>query len=111
MIRMSVEGGVGNVGFYTFRSDMLLSDALMAAGGLQSARLDKISLRRGNEVLAEGEEVQLALQQGRSLDQLNLRAGDRIVVPVQQASRIWPQVFRWGALIASTTLLGYRLYN
>ena len=111
MIRMAVEGGVGNVGFYSFRSDMLLSEALMAAGGLQSAELDKISLRRGSEVLAEGEAVQLALQEGRSLDQLNLRAGDRIVVPIQQPSRIWPEVIRWGVIIGTTSLLGYRIYR
>lgn len=110
MIRLSVEGAVGTPGFFTFPSDMLLSDVLMAAGGPREAKLDEIELKRGDETLMEDANVQTALQEGRSLDQLGLRAGDRIVVPQDQPSQIWPRVFRWSAIIASSLLLGIRLF-
>lgn len=110
LIRLQIEGAVGTQGFYTLPSDMLLSEALMAAGLPQGAKLDEIELKRGDDTLLEDEEVQVALQEGRSLDQLNLQAGDRIVVPEDQPSRIWPQVFRWSAIIASSLLLGFRVF-
>lgn len=110
MIRLSVEGALGSPGFYTFPSDMLLSEVLMVAGGPREAKLDEIEIKRGEETLAEDEGVQQALQEGRSLDQLNLQAGDRILVPADEPSRFWTTALRWGVIIASTTLLGVRLF-
>jgi len=109
-VRIQMEGSLGVPGFYTFPSDMLLSETIMSAGGPGGqANLDKVEIRRGQEVLLEDEAVRLALQNGRSLDQLNLRGGDRIIV-AEEGTSIWPTVIRWGALIASTTLLGVRLF-
>lgn len=110
MIRLSVEGAVGSPGFYTFAADMLLSEVLMTAGGPTEAKLDEIELRRGDDVLIEDGEVQTALQDGQSLDQLNLQAGDRIVVPRDEPGRIWPTVLRWTAVVASSLLLGFRVF-
>jgi protein involved in polysaccharide export with SLBB domain len=110
MIRLSIEGAVGAPGFYTFPSDMLLSEVIMAAGGPANARLDDIELMRGEETFAEGDEIQSALQEGMSLDRLNLRAGDRIVVPADEPSRVWPIVLRWGLIAASSLILGVRLF-
>lgn len=82
----------------------------MAAGGPgQSADMDKITVRRGSETFLDRDEYQEAITQGQSLDQLGLRAGDEIVVPVSTGSW-WPQIIRWGVMIASVTLIGIRIY-
>ncbi len=43
-------------------------------------------VERGQEVLLEGEDVQEALRRGLTLDQLNLQAGDQLMVPAEQGS-------------------------
>lgn len=111
MIRLQVRGAVGNQGFHTFPSDILLSDALMAAGGpAQSADWEDIHLERAGERIMSPDEVTRALADGRSLDQLGLQAGDIVVVPEDRPSRVWPTVFRWTAIVASSLLLGIRLF-
>jgi hypothetical protein len=111
MIRLQVRGAVGNTGFHSFPSDMLLSDALMSAGGFnQAADLDDIVLERAGERLMDADDVTVALADGRSLDQLGLQAGDIVVVAEDRPSRVWPLVFRWTAIIVSTTLLGIRIF-
>ena len=111
LVRLSVQGSVGRPGFYVFPAEMLLQDVLMAAGGpAQSSKLDAISIRRGEETLMRGGEVQLALDEGRSLDQLGLRAGDELNVPLRATSNWRGTVLRWGAIIIFTTFLGVRIY-
>ncbi len=111
MIRLQVRGAVGTQGFHVFPSDMLLSDALMAAGGpAQSADWEDIHLERAGERILNPDEVTRALADGRSLDQLGLQAGDIVVVPEDTPSRVWPTVFRWTAIVASSLLLGIRLF-
>jgi protein involved in polysaccharide export with SLBB domain len=88
LVRIEIMGAVGSPGFYTVPSDMLVSDALMLAGGPQaSAQLDKTRIERGDEVIWEAEDLREAVIEGRTLDQLSVRAGDGIFVP-QQSSRL-----------------------
>ena len=111
LVRLSVQGAVGAPGFYVFPAEMLLADVLMAAGGPnQSSKLDAIRIRRGEETLMRGGEVQMALDQGRSLDQLGLRAGDELNVPLRATSNWRGTLLRWGAIIISTTLIGIRIW-
>lgn len=82
LIRLSVLGDVGSPGFYVLPSDVLVTDALMVAGGpARTAGLTKIRIERGGETIWGGEALQTAITEGRTLDQLSLQAGDRIVVP------------------------------
>jgi protein involved in polysaccharide export with SLBB domain len=111
MIRLQIRGQVGTQGFHTFPSDMLLTDAIMAAGApSQGADWDDLHLERAGERIMDPDEVTDALAEGRSLDQLGLQNGDILVVPEDRPSTIWPRVLRWGAIIASTTLLGIRIF-
>lgn len=111
LIRLSVQGAVGSPGFYVFPSDMLLQDVLMSAGApARDADLEDISVRRGSETVLEGEEVRIALDEGRSLDQLDLRAGDEIQVPADEPNVIASRLFRYGMIIASSLLLGIRIF-
>jgi hypothetical protein len=47
-VRVSVLGAIGQQGFYAFPADILLTDALMRAGGMrEDTNLDKIKIKRG----------------------------------------------------------------
>lgn len=82
LIRISVLGGIGKPGYYTVPTQALVSDVLMQAGGPSvTAKLLETRIERGKETLWGGEQLQQAIAQGRTLDALNLQAGDRIVVP------------------------------
>ena len=85
LVRLSVMGEVGRPGFYLMPTDMVITDALMVAGGPSvTGVLAKFRIERGGERLWEGDPLQQALNEGRTLDQLGLQAGDRLVVPKQR---------------------------
>ncbi|MDX1600777.1 MAG: SLBB domain-containing protein [Anaerolineales bacterium] len=82
LIRLSVIGGVGQPGYYVVPTQMLLSDVIMRAGGpARGAKLDAMRIERGAQVVWEGEEVSTAIRVGDTLEELGLRAGDRLTVP------------------------------
>lgn len=84
LMRLSVQGAVGQPGFYVVPAETLVSEALMVAGGpAQNAALDELRIERGTEVLLEGLELQEELRRGTTLDQLHLQAGDQLVLPVE----------------------------
>jgi protein involved in polysaccharide export with SLBB domain len=80
-IRLAVLGSVGKQGYYQVPADLLISDAIMAAGGPVGAADPNRSkvLRQSTQILAETD-VSEAIVRGATLDQLNLRAGDQIMV-------------------------------
>ena len=81
LIRLSVLGEVGKPGFYDFNSDILLTDAIMAAGGpTGAAAIERSTIRRGKAVILAKSRVQRAAQSGATLDRLGLRPGDAIEV-------------------------------
>jgi protein involved in polysaccharide export with SLBB domain len=89
---------VGAPGFYLLSSDELLTDALMRAGGpTGDAKVTSIRIERGDRKIWEGDPLQQAIAEGRTLDQLNLQAGDRIVVP-QSGGNAWDLVRNIGLL-------------
>jgi len=82
LIRVSVMGEVARPGFYAVPVDLVMPDALMIAGGAtSSARLEKLQIIRGSAPLLGGAALQDAIARGATLDQLGVRAGDRIEVP------------------------------
>jgi len=107
-IRITVQGTVGRPGFYTFPASLPLGDAIMQAGGPGSnANMKRITVRRETDTVLDGDEVELAIAQGRSFDQLGLRPGDQINVPAK--ADVWRYVLRWGVPLASVLLLGIRI--
>jgi protein involved in polysaccharide export with SLBB domain len=81
LIRLSLLGQVGKPGFYDFNSDLLLTDAIMAAGGpTGNAAIERSTIRRGREVVLAKESVRRAAQSGSTLDRLGLRPGDEITI-------------------------------
>ncbi len=95
LIRISVIGEVGNPGFHVFPADFPITDILMQVGGLGGdANLSRMRIERGTTRIWEGETLETAMIQGRTLDQMNLQAGDRIVVPPGGAPRDGWETFR-----------------
>ncbi|MEX0979749.1 MAG: polysaccharide biosynthesis/export family protein [Gemmatimonadota bacterium] len=89
LIRISLVGEVNSPGFYAVPPDLILDDLLMLAGGpTRTAGLRKLRVERGSERIWEGENLEAAVIEGRTLDQLNLKAGDRVVVP-EETRRDW----------------------
>lgn len=81
LIRLAVLGQVIRPGFYAVGSDVLVTDVIMLAGGPSGeADLRKVSVRRGAREVWTGDRLHAAMAQGTTLDQLNLRAGDELVI-------------------------------
>ncbi len=82
LVRLSVVGEVDRPGFYDLRGDAAVTSAIMSAGGpTRDAKMDGIRIERGDEKVMDGDELHALLSAGRTVDQMNLRAGDKIVVP------------------------------
>ena len=89
LIRLSLLGQVAKPGYYVVPSHYVLTDALMVAGGpTTTAKVQKVRIERNGERIWEPDALQVALAEGRTLDQLNLRAGDQVVVP-RNSSVFW----------------------
>jgi len=100
LIRIGVVGGVAKPGFYALPADVVLSDALMAAGGLTpDAKVGDLRVERSGERLWDGDALRQAITDGRTLDEMNLRAGDQVVVPSQNRTSAYELVRTAGILL------------
>src|SRR5205823_3274298 len=89
LVRVDVLGAVGKPGFYSLPSDLLVSDAIMAAGGPdKNADLSRTEVRRGNRVTWPKNRFRTAVDRGLTLDQMDIRPGDAIMV-AQKPSHNW----------------------
>jgi len=106
LMRLSVQGAVGRPGFYVVPADMLVSQALMVAGGpAQNAELYGLRIERGLETLLDGDELQEELRLGTTLDQLNLQAGDQLVLPVGTPGGVWGRIGIVAGVVSSLTFI------
>lgn len=106
LIRVAVLGEVGTPGFFTLPASLILEDVVMEAGGpTRNANLDQIRVERGGETIWSGTALQQAMLDSRTLDQLSLQAGDRIVVPEKGTS-----LLSWRGLLTIVTTAGSLVY-
>jgi protein involved in polysaccharide export with SLBB domain len=81
LIRISVTGEVTRPGFYAVPSQLLVTDVLVIAGQVTpNADVSKIRIERGNRAVWDSEALGPEIVGGRTLDQLGVRAGDRLVL-------------------------------
>ena len=81
LIRVSVAGAVGRPGFYALPTNLRLSDVVTVAGGAQGgADPGRIRVERGRDELWSVEELLAPVAQGRTLDEVGLQPGDRIIL-------------------------------
>jgi protein involved in polysaccharide export with SLBB domain len=109
LIRLAIVGEVGSPGYYTVPASLLLEDAVMTAGGpTRSANLDKIRIERAGEVVWRDRTLQQAMLDSRTLDQLSLQAGDRIVLPARGAP-LWRNALTVVTTVGSLWWLYHRV--
>ena len=105
LIRVSVMG-VLQPGFYMMPADLPLSEAVMLAGGpAPDADPGQIRVERGLDVLWSVDELLAPVAAGRTLDDLGLQAGDRIIIRAGSAPGASRDLFLSTALVLTTTLL------
>ena len=82
LIRIGVMGEVSRPGFYLVAPTSQVEDAVMAAAGAtQNAKLSGIVVQRTDGEEWKGAALQQAMAEGRTLDELGIRSGDRLLVP------------------------------
>ncbi len=82
MIRVSILGEVARPGFYRMPAETPITDALMLVGGPSAvANLKNVKLKRGQETILVGPQLQMAIQAGVTLDEIRMQPGDEIDVP------------------------------
>lgn len=85
-MRVSVIGEVSSPGYYLMPAETPVGEAIMLAGGpTTTAKLSKVKIHRGTDKILEGESMQLAIREARTLAELNLQDGDQITVPRRSA--------------------------
>ncbi len=104
-IRLALFGAIGKPGYYQLSADLILSDALMAAGG-PSGNVRKTVIKRGETEIWGEEAVRVAITEGSTLDELNLRAGDEINIPGQKTTDVL-KTLRTVAIIPGLILSTY----
>ncbi|HEU4641946.1 MAG TPA: SLBB domain-containing protein [Gemmatimonadaceae bacterium] len=109
LVRLALLGQVAHPGFYSFPADMTLSDAIMIAGGpTQGGDVNKTVVKRDNKVAFNDKLVQRAFASGTTLDQMNLRAGDEVVVG-EKSRHDWLRVLQVVSLGAGVLVSIYAL--
>ena len=109
LIRVSVIGEVNKPGFYLVPPTAVVSDVVTAAAGpTQNARVEKMWIERGGRRYIEGQPLQQVMADGRTLDDANIRPGDKFVVPAQNQGNFFNTV-RTISIILSIPLTIYAL--
>jgi protein involved in polysaccharide export with SLBB domain len=101
-VRMGFTGAVMQQGELYVPAEALVGEALSAAGVAAGANLEEVTIRRSGEVLWDETAVAEARRQGRTLDQMNLRAGDEFDIPAQTAGAGWATVLQIGVGLLGT---------
>jgi protein involved in polysaccharide export with SLBB domain len=107
LVRVAVLGEVMRPGFYAMPVDLLLSDAIMAAGGpTPIAQVDRLKILRHGVESPPGDSVAKALAQGKTLSQIDVRSEDQLIVPrAHDSTRTLQVVGAWLAIpVALITL-------
>ncbi|HEX7090806.1 MAG TPA: SLBB domain-containing protein [Longimicrobiales bacterium] len=99
LIRIEVYGEVTRPGFYVLAPETPVTDLLMRAGGMtREADQRSIRVERGDRTIWGAEALRQAIIEARTLDQLSVRAGDRLVVP-RKSTWSLGEMLRVGAFV------------
>lgn len=109
LIRVSVVGEVNKPGYYLLPPNSVVSDVLTAAGGpSQSAVVEKMWVERNGNRILEGQNLEQTIAAGRTLDDADIRPGDKFVVPAQGISNTF-EIVRTISILLSIPLTIYAL--
>jgi protein involved in polysaccharide export with SLBB domain len=108
--RVSVTGAVGRPGVHWVQPDMALGEVLMRAGGpVGTARLDQVTVVRGNRTVIDRKTYARLVREGRTVEESQVLPGDEIRVS-EKTQRNWSQIatysfFAISALTAALALI------
>ena len=104
LVRVSVTGAVRNPGFYYALPDRPLNDLLTTAGGpLMEANLNNVTVSRLGRVLLDGKQTKQAVEQGRTLEELDVQGGDTVHLPLKRKLD-WRSIIQLSFVILSLFL-------
>jgi hypothetical protein len=93
LVRLQLSGGITQPGWYQFRTDQTLSDAIMSIGGPgTNAEINKTDILRAGKVMVDRAATARALRTGKTIGDLGLRDGDEVRMAerfVAQTNRFW----------------------
>jgi protein involved in polysaccharide export with SLBB domain len=94
LTRITITGAVQKPGIYSPSPDRPIGELMMLAGGpVPDAKLDQLEISRSGRKVLSIKDSKKALREGRTLDQLDVRPGDEVLIP--QKRRInWSQVLQ-----------------
>ena len=99
LTRLAVLGEIRTPGFVHVPSQSLLSDVVSAGGGpTATGSLDRVIVRRTGRTLISRAIVAKALAKGATLDELDVRAGDEIVLEAKRSFN-WSQAIQTSAIV------------
>jgi protein involved in polysaccharide export with SLBB domain len=101
LLRVAIMGGVAQPGYYNVPADIILSDALMLAGGPSpNVRIDKSKVVRLGVEIHDADAIETALNRGVTLDRMSLVGGDAIEVGQDKLGRTESMLRTLGLLLA-----------
>lgn len=87
LVRISVLGEVSQPGFYVLPANVSITEAFTVAGGpTGDADLEDVRVERRGSRVWDGESMEIAMNEGRTFDQMGIRAGDQVVVPEHRST-------------------------
>ena len=105
LTRIAILGAVRVPGFYYAAPDRSVTDVVMLAGGPgPEANLNELGISRGQIKLMTEKESRQVMKEGRTLEQLDVRSGDEIVIPVKKK-------LNWQLIIQSFLLVSTLLFS
>ena len=105
LTRIAILGAVKVPGFYYAPPDRSVTDVVMLAGGpAPEANLNELEISRGQVKLMKEKESRQVMKEGRTLEQLDVRSGDEIVIPVKKK-------VNWQLIIQSFLLVSTLLFS
>lgn len=111
-IRIALFGGVNRQGFFVVPASSLLTDVIMSQNGGNgpsgNQKLKDSVILRGDTVIVDKEQFQTALREAKSLDELNLQAGDEIKVGERRSGRT--PILAYIGVASSLTYLFVRIF-
>ncbi len=112
-IRLQLSGAINRNGFFIAPATQLLSSLLMESGGgpARNANYAKSQIRRGTDmVVVSGEEFDAALKEGRSLDALNIQAGDEVRIAEKPSGNLFYKVVGIASALGSILFVVDRFF-
>ena len=109
LVSVGVTGEVARPGYYSVPPDAVLSAVLTTAGGpTKDAKMKKLALERDGKALLAGNALGRAIARGSTLDELQVRSGDQLVVPSRNHGDLYTPL-RFIAVLLSIPVTIYTL--